>query len=211
MARHPVITGLGVIASPGCGVETIWEAVAGHRDGLKPLTLFPSPRHGSDQVGEVSLDLLKLGAPRKASRGDRLGWLAAREAIHSAGLPPEAFGDRAGIVFGCSVGGSFDSEGFLIKLIKEGKFRPGPTRFHECHSTADLIADSFGLFGPSMTVSTACSSSALAIDYEIVNAGVKSLRNFCFGFYVDSDIGPLTGPVFWIDDLCGFTQTNYSF
>ena len=163
MARHPVITGLGVIASPGCGVNTIWEAVTNHRDGLKPLTLFPSPRHSTDQVGEVSLDLLKHGAPRNASRGDRLGWLAAREAIQSAALPPEAFGDRAGIIFGSSVGGSFDSERFLIQLMKEGRFRPRPTRFHECHSTADLIADSFGLYGPSMTISTACSSSALAI------------------------------------------------
>lgn len=173
MARHPVITGLGVIASPGCGVNTIWDAVTTHRDGLKPLTLFPSPRHGADQVGEVSLDLLQLGAPRNASRGDRLGWLAAREAIQSAALPPEAFGDRAGIIFGSSVGGSFDSERFLIQLIKEGRFRPRPTRFHECHSTADLIADSFGLYGPSMTISTACSSSALAIGAaaEMIQAG----------------------------------------
>ncbi len=173
MARHPVITGLGVIASPGCGVNTIWEAVTNHRDGLKPLTLFPSPRHGADPVGEISLDLLKLGAPRNASRGDRLGWLAAREAIQSAALPPEAFGDRAGIIFGSSVGGSFDSERFLIQLIKEGRFRPRPTRFHECNSTADLIADSFGLYGPSMTISTACSSSALAIAAaaEMIQAG----------------------------------------
>ncbi len=173
MARHPVITGLGVIASPGRGVNTIWEAVANHRDGLKPLTLFPSPRHGTDQVGEIQLDLLKLGAPRNASRGDRLGWLAAREAVQAAALPPEAFGDRAGIIFGSSVGGSFDSERFLIQLIKEGKFRPRPTRFHECHSTADLIADSFGLYGPAMTISTACSSSALAIAAaaEMIQAG----------------------------------------
>lgn len=173
MARHPVITGLGVIASPGCGVNTIWDAVTHHRDGLKPLTLFPSPRHGTDQVGEVQLDLLQLGAPRNASRGDRLGWLAAREAIQSAALTAEHFGDRAGIIFGSSVGGSFDSERFLIQLIKEGKFRPRPTRFHECHSTADLIADRFGLYGPSMTISTACSSSALAIAAaaEMIQAG----------------------------------------
>jgi len=173
MAQQPVITGLGVIASPGCGVATIWEAVAGQRDGLKPLTLFPSPRYGPVPVGEVQLDLLKLGAPRRASRTDRLGWLAAREAIQSAALPPEAFGDRAGVVLGSSVGGSFDSEGFLIKLIKEGKFHPRPTRFHECHSSAELIADSFGLFGPAMTVSTACSSGALAIATaaEMIQAG----------------------------------------
>lgn len=173
MARHPVITGLGVIASPGCGVPTMWEAVAGLRDGLKPLTLFPSPRHGTDPVGEVSLDLLKLGAPRNASRTDRLGWLAAREAIQSAGLTADHFGERAGIVLGGSVGGSFDSERFLIRLMKEGKFRPRPTRFHECNSTADLIADSFGLYGPAMTISTACSSSALAIGAaaEMIQAG----------------------------------------
>ena len=77
MSRQPVITGLGVIASPGYGVETMWNAIASQRDGLKPLTLFPSPRHGPEPVGEVQLDLLQLGAPRSASRSDRLGWLAA--------------------------------------------------------------------------------------------------------------------------------------
>ncbi len=163
MSRQPVITGLGVIASPGYGVETMWNAIASQRDGLKPLTLFPSPRYGLDPVGEVQLDLLQLGAPRHASRSDRLGWLAAREAIQSSGLKSADFGDRAGIVLGCSVGGSFDSERFLIMLIKEGKFRPRSTRYQECSMTADLIAGSFGLFGPAMTVSTACSSGALAI------------------------------------------------
>ncbi len=173
MSRQPVITGLGVIASPGYGVEAMWNAIASQRDGLKPLTLFPSPRYGPEPVGEVQLDLLQLGAPRSASRSDRLGWLAAREAIQSSGLKSADFGDCAGIVFGSSVGGSFDSEGFLIKLIREGKFQPRPTRFHECHSSAELIADSFGLFGPAMTVSTACSSGALAIANaaEMIQAG----------------------------------------
>jgi hypothetical protein len=46
---------------------------------------------------------------------------AAREAIQSSGLKPADVGDRAGLIFGSSVGGSFDSERFLIKLIKEGK------------------------------------------------------------------------------------------
>src|SRR5207253_4073224 len=43
------------------------------------------------------------------------------------------------------------------------KMRSRPTRYHECISTVDLIADEFGLFGPSMALATACSSSALAI------------------------------------------------
>ena len=146
-ARSPVITGLGIIAAPGSGPETVWSAIAAGSDGLKPLTLFPSPRYGQIPVGEVRLDLLQLGAPQHASRTDRLGWLAAREAIQSAALRPEQLGEKAGLILGCSVGGSFDSEQFLIRLIKEGRMRPRATRFHECHSTVELIAEDFGLVG----------------------------------------------------------------
>jgi 3-oxoacyl-(acyl-carrier-protein) synthase len=162
-ARAPVITGLGIIAASGCGPETVWSAIAAGTDGLKPLTLFPSPRYGQVPVGEVRLDLLQLGAPRNASRSDRLGWLAARDAIRSAGLLPENLGDQAGLILGCSVGGSFDSEQFLIKLMKEGRMRPRQTRFHECHAAVELIATGFGLFGPAFSIATACSSGSLAI------------------------------------------------
>jgi 3-oxoacyl-[acyl-carrier-protein] synthase-1/3-oxoacyl-[acyl-carrier-protein] synthase II len=92
-----------------------------------------------------------------------LGWLAAREAVASAKVDLAAVGDRAGIILGTSVGGSFDSEQFLQTLIKLGKMRPRPTRYHECATTVDLLADEFKLYGPAMAVATACSSSALAI------------------------------------------------
>src|ERR1019366_260954 len=74
---------------------------------------------------------------------------------------------------GGSVGGSFDSEHFLKALIKHGKMRPRPTRYHECVSTVNLIADEFGLFGPSLSVATACSSGALAIAMaaEMIQSG----------------------------------------
>ncbi len=162
-ARAPVITGLGIIAAPGCGPETVWSAIAAGADGLKPLTLFHSPRYGQVPVGEVRLDLLQLGAPRNASRGDRLGWLAARDALRDAGMTAEQLGDRAGLILGCSVGGSFDSEKFLTRLMRDGKMRPRATRFHECNSTVELIAEDFGLFGPSFSIATACSSGSLAI------------------------------------------------
>jgi 3-oxoacyl-(acyl-carrier-protein) synthase len=162
-ARFPVITGLGLIAANGCGVEENWRAIAAGKSGLKPLTLFQSPRHGQIPVGEIQDDLAKLGAPKRGSRTDKLGWLAAREAIADAKINFQNCGDRAGVILGGSVGGSFDSENFLTQLIKGKKMRARPTRFHECSATADLIADEFGLFGPSFAVSTACSSGALAI------------------------------------------------
>jgi 3-oxoacyl-[acyl-carrier-protein] synthase-1/3-oxoacyl-[acyl-carrier-protein] synthase II len=169
----PVITGLGIIAANGCGVDEVWNALRAGKSGLRPLTLFQSPRYGQIPAGEIQQDLLALGAPSHGSRSDQLGWLAAREAIAAAKINFSECADRAGVVLGCSVGGSFDSERFLTTLIKEKKMRARPTRFHECASVVDLLADEFGLLGPSMAVTTACSSSALAIATaaEMIMAG----------------------------------------
>jgi 3-oxoacyl-(acyl-carrier-protein) synthase len=172
-ARFPVITGLGIVTAAGCGVDEVWAAITSGASGLKPLSLFQSPRYGQMLVGEINRDLTELGSPLRGSRSDKLGWLAARDALASAkiSLPPIA--ERAGIVLGCSVGGSFDSEHFLTALIKRGKMRARPTRFHECHSAVDLIANDFGLLGPSLTIATACSSGAQAIATaaELIMAG----------------------------------------
>ncbi len=162
-ARFPVITGLGIVTAAGCGTDEVWNAIRAGTGGLKPLTLFQSPRYGQIPAGEIQQNLLALGAPSRGSRSDQLGWLAARDAIQSAKINLEDCGDRAGVVLGSSVGGSFDSEQFLTTLLKHGKMRARSTRFHECGATVDLIADEFGLFGPSMAVATACSSGALAI------------------------------------------------
>jgi len=172
-SRNPVITGLGIVSAAGFGVEEVWRAVATGTSGLKPLTLFQSPRYGQNPTGEIQRDLIALGAPTNASRSDKLGWLAARDAIAHAGIDLKDGSDRAGIILGTSVGGSYDSELFLTTLIKRGKMRARATRFHECSSTVDLIAEEFGLFGPGMALATACSSSALAIATaaEMIMAG----------------------------------------
>ena len=162
-ARSPVITGLGIVSASGFGAEEVWRSVAAGASGLKPLTLFQSPRYGQIPTGEIQRDLVALGAPTRSSRSDKLGWLAARQAMADAKINFSDGGDRAGVLLGTSVGGSYDSEIFLSTLIKRGKMRPRPTRFHECVTTADLIAEAFGLYGPSMALATACSSSALAI------------------------------------------------
>ena len=163
MARFPVVTGVGLIAPTGYGVEQAWRAFEKLESGLKPLSLFASPRYGQVPAGEVRQDLSRLGAPKQGSRTDRLGWLAAAQAVVSARIDLAASCDRAGIVLGGSVGGSYDSERFLTHLIKRRKYWARPIRYHECVSTVELIAEHFGLYGPAMTIATACSSGALAI------------------------------------------------
>ena len=53
---HPVITGLGIVSAAGLGVEETWRAVAAGASGLKPLSLFQSPRYGQNPTGEIQRD-----------------------------------------------------------------------------------------------------------------------------------------------------------
>ncbi len=154
---------MGVIAAPGVTVDEIWRAIGAGQTALRPLTLFHSPRYGQIPVGEIARDLNELGAPVRGSRSDKLAWLAARDAIRHAQLDITSVAERTGVVLGCSVGGSYDSEKFLVTLLKKKRMRPRATRFHECSSPVDLIADDFGCYGPSLAISTACSSGGLAI------------------------------------------------
>lgn len=158
------ITGIGLATPIGIGKDNTWSALAQGRTGLTNLTLFESPRCGLFPVGQIQDDLTALGAPRKASRSDRLAFLAAREAWSCANLdqqPPEK--QRSGIVLGATVGGMLGSEVCVEHLIRTGSFRPGPFRHHEPAASTDLCAKSLGLTGPTATISTACSSGAMAI------------------------------------------------
>src|SRR6516225_1279936 len=108
-ARFPVVTGMGIVAAPGFGMEEIWGAMQNGQSGLRPLSLFESPRYGQVLAGEVRRDLTEMGAPLRGSRSDRLAWLAARQAVNSSKIALRDHADRAGVLLGCSVGVSFYS------------------------------------------------------------------------------------------------------
>ena len=172
-ARSTVITGLGIIAAPGFGIDQIWSSIVAGRSGLVPLTLFQSPRYGQIPVGEISRDLSEFGVPLRGSRTDQLALIAAHDAVRSANLDIPSYGDRVGVLLGSSVGGSFESEKFMTHLIKRGVTRARGLRYHECSSPVDVVADALGIFGPSMGISTACSSGGMAISTaaELIQSG----------------------------------------
>ena len=164
--RTPVITGTGIICAAGCGVASVWESVRDNRSGLGPLTLFPSPRFGNHLVGQVRDDVDTLAGKLRGSRSDKLAWIAAREALTTAGFASgldEINPVRVGVMLGSTVGGMLGTEKVLAALLRENKHRFGPLRFHECASAADLCAKKIGALGPVATLSTACSAGAMAI------------------------------------------------
>ncbi|MEI7728233.1 MAG: beta-ketoacyl-[acyl-carrier-protein] synthase family protein [Verrucomicrobiota bacterium] len=182
--RSPVVTGIGILCAAGCGSRRVWEAIRDGRSGLGPLTLFSSPRFGHHLVGQVREDVDALAGKVRGSRSDKLAWIAAREALSSAGLNPAEVSNssglspqRIGVIFGSTVGGMRGTEQFLHQLLREKRHRFGSLRFHECASSTDLCARMVQAQGPCTTISTACSAGAMAIAAaaELIEQGAADL------------------------------------
>lgn len=166
MSRRIAITGYGIITASGCGAEAVWDSIREGRSGLGPLTLFESLRWRDQRVGQVREDLAafsrEAGAPPGGSRSDRMAWLAVREASVMAGLDAGRLSE-SGLILGATTGGIDGTERALEAWIRRRRAELRPLYFHECASAADRCARSFGLRGPVLTVSTACSSGSMSI------------------------------------------------
>jgi 3-oxoacyl-(acyl-carrier-protein) synthase len=164
--RNPVITGRGIISAAGCGVARVWRAMVEQQTGLGRLDLFQSPRYAAHPVGQVRDNVDVLAAGVRGSRSDKLGWIAAHEALLDAGISGSIAGtaaSRVGVVFGATVGGMLGTEAALAEWLKHQRRRWAALRHHECGGTAELCAERLGATGPCLTLSTACSAGAMAI------------------------------------------------
>ncbi len=180
MTRRPriAVTGLGVVSAVGWTVEDTWAAIVQGREGLKPLTLFASPRCGKLPVGEVPGDPAARSGLRSGSRSDHLAVWAARQAWTDAGLGDRPVApDRGSVVLGALTGGMMFTEEFLSRLHHEKRSDPSHLEDRACCNATDRVAEQFGLTGFRATVSNACASggTALALGSDLLEAGEADL------------------------------------
>ncbi|MDF4249980.1 ketosynthase chain-length factor [Streptomyces sp. WMMB303] len=90
--RAPVVTGLGVLAPTGIGIEEHWSAVLAGRSAIDRITLFDPAPYPVKLAGQVPGFVAKEQVPsRLISQTDRwthLGLAAAEAAIADAGVVP---------------------------------------------------------------------------------------------------------------------------
>lgn len=175
------ITGIGLVTALGCDRETTWHHLVRGESGIAPLRLFDTGgyrTHLAAQVEEACLVTPAVAATalRHASRTSRLGIVAAFEALSDASLPPKAGVQYPwGVVFGGGSAGLFEAETFLQRRLMGGPRTRALNEFLEVPQDAstDRVAEAFGLSGPRVTVTTACSSSTVAVGLatEMVAAG----------------------------------------
>lgn len=156
----------------GLGLAANWEKLAAQQGGLKPCDFetadFPT---FIGEVPGVDAVVLPAGLERFDCRNNRLVQLAleqdgfieaTRQAIARYGA------DRIGLFVGSSAAGILQTElAYRQRQSVEGDDAVGalPADFHyeqthNTHSATAFVSAFFGLAGPALTVSSACSSSA---------------------------------------------------
>ena len=154
------ITGMGIVSAIGTDPAATLDSITAARTGLAPLRHIPTPSHDALPVGHVSL---KSQSDRSLPRAHQLARAAADQAMGKSAAPPDA------IVLGVTTGGMDLTETFLLA---NSPFEE-PLLKHSLSSVTEDLADRFQCDGPLLTISTACSSGAVAIKIalEMIRAG----------------------------------------
>ncbi|MET7442406.1 beta-ketoacyl synthase N-terminal-like domain-containing protein [Streptomyces sp. NPDC005568] len=157
MDTDVVITGLGVVSPLGRGVERFWAGLLRGDVPVSPLA-FP----GAAMPGSLAYraeDPPASGLPARAGRASGFALAAARDALADAGLGtggPEEL-DGVGV---CVATGNGDSD--VQEACRDGRREPDGDSWFP-YGTAGLLSDRLGLYGPGVTVSTACAAGAYAV------------------------------------------------
>jgi len=155
-----------VTSAAGVGKAALLAALRSGRSALTPNDFGPTPL--STWIGRVaSLEAAPLPRPLAAweCRNNRLAWLGLNgdafiDAVHAARERHGAA--RIAVVLGTSTSSIGATEDAYRHLDGDGAF-PADNRnpqVHTPHSLASFVQEALDLAGPSVTVSTACSSSA---------------------------------------------------
>jgi 3-oxoacyl-[acyl-carrier-protein] synthase-1 len=157
-----------IASSAGIGLDSTARALGGMRSGLAPCA-FETVELDTF-VGQIADSLL---APVRADlaefdcRNNRIAQLCLRQDgfERSVVAAREKYGtERIGVFVGTSTSGILETE-LVYRRRDAGGALPTDFRYattHNTYSVAWFVQSYFGLTGPSMAISTACSSSAKA-------------------------------------------------
>jgi 3-oxoacyl-[acyl-carrier-protein] synthase II len=170
--RRVVVTGVGVIAPNGIGIDSFWDSLIHGRSGVRKITHFDASSYSSKIAGEVhDFDPLNYMDPKSARRMDRFAQFAAactRMAMDDANLAvSDRTSERTGIALGSALGGIPSAEEQHSIFIEKGLKRVDPLLAIKIFPGGALgqVSVEFGIRGHSNTISSACAAGADSVGY----------------------------------------------
>lgn len=165
--RRVAVTGLGVVSPLGNDPVSLFNALVEGRSGIGRLALRFGERFPGCLGAAASFDpTAHFPAPRvrMLDRASQFALFAAAAAVRDAGI---VFDNpaRTGVFVGTGMGGAQTTDDGYCTLYGEGsdRVKPYTVLMAMTNAAASWIGIEYGVTGPNLTYSTACSASAVAI------------------------------------------------
>lgn len=167
--KRIVISGMGAVTPIGGCVADFWKNLTAGMSGIGKLTRFDNAEIPVRVAALINDFHPEEHMPRRLAKDSSLfsqyAFAAAAEALRQSGLDTAAEAWRTGIVMGTAMSGVTDIAKTQEEMSLSGESKVSPRFVPRIlgNIAAAQIAIEYGLKGPSMTVSTACSSGGDAI------------------------------------------------
>ncbi len=163
--RRVVVTGLGLVSPVGNDVASSWDALKNGRSGINSLSHFDVSDFSTRIGGSIkNFDCSPYMQAKEARRMDifiQYGIAAGVQAFKDSGLLDSHWDAvRAGVAIGSGIGGLTTIEETAIQIRESGPRKVSP--FFVPGSIINMLAGNlsirFGLRGPNISVTTACTT-----------------------------------------------------
>lgn len=168
--RRVVVTGLGMVSPVGNTVADTWNAILNGKSGVESISSFDASvftTQFSASVKDLSVgDYFSEKDARKMDPFIQYGMVAGIQAMQDSGIEvTDAMAPRFGTVIGSGIGGIGSIEAGTKTVENRGPRRLSP--FFVPGSIINMISGNlsikFGLRGPNLAVTTACTTGTHAI------------------------------------------------
>jgi 3-oxoacyl-[acyl-carrier-protein] synthase II len=176
-----VVTGMGVVAPNGIGLDAFWDSLISCKSGIGPITLFDTSDLPLKVAGEIKNFNLrdyfgKDCKPNRLARQTQLGLAACKMAVEHAGLTKEIMQHSAplSLVMGICSGAVDLTEQAKETVMTRGAKRVRPHIVGSCqpHAIGAALVQMLGVQTSVTTISAACPSGL-----DAVTAAFKMIKD----------------------------------
>jgi 3-oxoacyl-[acyl-carrier-protein] synthase II len=176
--RRVVVTGLGMVAPLGCGVEPVWKRLLNGQSGARKIDTFEVadlasqiacvvPRGDGSNATFNADQWMEPKDQRKVDDFIIFAMCAARQALNDADWHPQSEEDKCatGTMIGSGIGGLSGIADTSILLKERGPRKVSPFFIpgRLINLASGYVSIAHGLKGPNHSAVTACSTGAHAI------------------------------------------------
>lgn len=168
--KRVAVTGAGLVCALGNNVGECWPKIVAGETGIRPLRDPGVPpykfTHGAEAIAFTPESYFSDKETMVLERFAQFMAVAAREAVAQSGIKFTGdLKDRTAVITGTGVGGKSSEEEGYQRLYRENNPRVPPLTIPRtmANAGASQVSLDFGIYGPTYTIATACSSSNHAI------------------------------------------------